>query len=169
VWRLLLQTEHRKRERARKAAVKPAVEYDEDGHVKVSVGVFEATFYVCSAGAIAGCLGAWGLSPRLLSQCTAELLPPPPPSAAQCLWPLLQGMLSKYDDEEEDAGFQIRAGAVVADDKARQAAEERRKLAESACGNTTYLLHVSCPLLFRCPAHCWAPALRHTCHPAVRG
>ena len=36
---LLLQTEHRKRERARKAAVKPAVEYDEDGHVKVSVGI----------------------------------------------------------------------------------------------------------------------------------
>ena len=32
----LLQTEHRKRDRARKAAVKPAVEYDEDGHVKVS-------------------------------------------------------------------------------------------------------------------------------------
>jgi hypothetical protein len=42
-------------------------------------------------------------------------------------------MLSKYDEEEEDAGFQIRAGAVVADQKARQAAEERRKLAESEC------------------------------------
>ena len=121
------------------------------------------------AGAIAGCLDAWVLSSRLLSQCTAELLLPLPPPAAQCLWPLLQGMLSKYDEEEEDAGFQIRAGAVVADEKARQAAEERRKLAESACGNTIYLLHVSYPLLFRRPAHYWTPALRHTCHLAVRG
>lgn len=34
----LLQTQQRKREQARKAAVKPAVEYDEEGHVKVRAG-----------------------------------------------------------------------------------------------------------------------------------
>lgn len=39
-------------------------------------------------------------------------------------------MLSKYDEEEEDAGFQIRAGAVVADAKGQKEAEVRRKLAE---------------------------------------
>ncbi len=32
---LCVQTEHKKREKARKAAIKPGVEYDEDGKPKV--------------------------------------------------------------------------------------------------------------------------------------
>ena len=99
------------------------------------------------AGTIASCLGAWGLEPRLLSAHMAGPLPPP---CAQCMPPLLQGMLSKYDEEEEDAGFQIRAGAVVADGKARQAAEERRKLAESARKQPTCPLATPLPPAGQC-------------------
>ena len=76
------------------------------------------------------------------------MLPPPP--CAQCMPPLLQGMLSKYDVEEEGAGFRIRAGAVVADERGRQAAEERRKLAESARKQPTCPLATPLPPAGQC-------------------
>ena len=41
-------------------------------------------------------------------------------------------MLAKYDEEEQDAGLQIRAGGVVGDAKSRAQADIRRKLAEGA-------------------------------------
>lgn len=44
----------------------------------------------------------------------------------------VQGMLAKYDEEEADAGLQIAGGGVVADARARQQADIRRKLAAGA-------------------------------------
>jgi len=41
-----------------------------------------------------------------------------------------KGMLSKYDDEEDEAGMEISAQGVVLDAKAREQADIRRKLAE---------------------------------------
>lgn len=41
-------------------------------------------------------------------------------------------MLAKYDEEEADAGLQIAGGGVVADARARQQADIRRKLAAGA-------------------------------------
>ena len=42
----------------------------------------------------------------------------------------VQGLLSKYDEEEEEGGLKVGAAGVVADAKSRQQAEIRRRLAE---------------------------------------
>lgn len=53
-------------------------------------------------------------------------------------------MLSKYDDEEDEAGMEISAQGVVLDAKAREQADIRRKLAEG----------MLCPLSNPCTGTC---------------
>ena len=73
------------------------------------------------------CAGPWWQADTLLVHAKGLIL--------HCSWSLnptssVQGLLSKYDEEEEEGGLKIGAAGVVADAKSRQQAEIRRKLAE---------------------------------------